>query len=131
MTTNPANAKGSWFGRDPATLVGMINAAVLSLLAVLVTDNVIAGAVGAVVTAISAAIIAFAVRRDGQLAAIVGIGRTIVALTVLLGVHWDPAYQVVLLVAIEAVASIFVRDRVEAKVPASATVRGPALREAA
>lgn len=129
MTTQDGK-RGTWFGRDPAILVSMINAGILSLIAVFVTNNAVAGGVGAVVTAISAAIIAFAVRQDGQLAAIVGIGRTIIALAVLLGVQWDPAYQVILLAAVEAVAGILVRDRVEAPVSAAATARS-GLREAA
>ena len=121
--TTANTGRASWFGRDPATLVGMINGAILSLIAVFVTDNAVGAAIGTVITAISAAVIAFAVRRDGQLAAIIGIGRSIVALAVLLGVEWDPAYQVVLIMALEAVAGIFVRDRVDAKVPAEATMK--------
>jgi hypothetical protein len=131
MTTNPANAKGSWFGRDPATLVAQVVSAVVALLVLLPLVMVLKAALSALVIAAGGVVIAFAVRRDGQLAAIIGVGKAGIALIVVLGVQWDPVYQALLLVAIEQVAMIFVRDRVEAKVPASATVRGPVLREAA
>jgi urea transporter len=114
---------GKVFGRDPATLLGEINAGILALIVLFVDNNELGAAIGAVTTAITALIVAFAVKHDGQLAAIVGVGRTIVALAVLLGVEWDAAYQILLITALETVAGIFVRDRVDAPVPASETAR--------
>lgn len=113
-----------WFGRDPAMLLGNINAAVLALIIVfLPNQNELGAALGMVSTAITALIVAFAVRRDGQLATIVGVGRALIALAVLLGVHWDPAYQIILLTALENVAGLFVRDRVEAPVTSEQTAK--------
>lgn len=130
MTTNPADARGSWFGRDPATLVTQVVSAVIALVLLLRLGTVVSAAVAALAIAVGGIVIAFAVKRDGQLAAIVGVGKAIIALVVVLGVDWDPAYQALLLVAIEQVSMIFVRDRMEARVPAQATVK-PGLRAAA
>lgn len=113
-----------WFGRDPATVVAQIVSAVIALVVLLpgITDG-LSAAIAAVATAIGGLVVAAYVRRDGQLAAIVGVGRAGIALIVLLGVPWAPAYQVLLLVAIEQVASLFVRDRVEAPVTSEQTAK--------
>lgn len=113
-----------WFGRDPATVVAQIVSAVIALVVLLpgITEG-LSAAIVAVATAIGGFVVAAFVRRDGQLAAIVGMGRAGIALIVLLGVPWAPAYQVLLLVAIEQVASLFVRDRVVAPVDSEQTAK--------
>jgi hypothetical protein len=113
-----------WFGRDPATVVAQIVSAVIALVVLLpnVTEGV-AATIAALATAIGGLVVAAFVRRDGQLAAIVGVGKAGIALIVLLGVPWTSAYQALLLVAIEQVASLFVRDRVEAPVTSEQTVK--------
>lgn len=105
-----------WLGRDPAVLVTQINAGIIALLLLLRFSDVVTAAVGGAVTAVGALIIAAAVRHDGVLAALVGVARTVVVLAVVLGVKWDPAYQILLITAFETVAGIFIRDRVVAPI---------------
>lgn len=119
-----------WFGRDPAVLVTQVNAGLLALILLLPWQETLQAAVGGVITAVGAVVIAVAVRRDGQLAALVGVARTVVALAVILGVQWDPAYQILLIAAFETVAGIFIRDRVVAPVTEDGS-RVPPLRAAA
>lgn len=105
-----------WFGRDPAVLVTQVNAAILVLLLLLKLSDTVTAAIGGGTTAIGALIIAATVRHDGVLAALIGVARTLVVLAVVLGVHWDPAYQILLLAAFETVAGLFIRDRVVAPI---------------
>jgi len=105
-----------WLGRDPAVLVTQINAGVIALLLLLRLSDTVTAAVGGATTAVGALVIAAVVRHDGVLAALVGVARTVVVLAVVLGVKWDPAYQVLLITAFETVAGIFIRDRVVAPI---------------
>lgn len=105
-----------WFGRDPAVLVTQINAGILALLLLLKLSDTLTAAIGGATTAIGALIIAVAVKHDGVLAALVGVSRTLIVLAVVLGVKWDPAYQVLLLAAVETVAGIFIRGQVVAAI---------------
>lgn len=113
-----------WFGRDPATLVAQIVSAVIAVVVLLpgITEG-LSATLAALAIAIGGFVVAAFVRRDGQLAAIVGVGKAGIALIVLLGVPWTSVYQALLLVAIEQVASLFVRDRVEAPVTSEQTAK--------
>lgn len=104
------------FGRDPAVFLTQVNGGIIALVLLLKLDDVVAGSIVGVTTAGTALVIAAVVKRDGQLAALVGLGRTVVALAVVLGVDWDPAFQILLIQALETVAGIFIRDRVDAPV---------------
>jgi len=105
-----------WFGRDPAILITQVNAGIVALLLLLKLSDTVTAAIAGVTTAAGGLIIAAVVRHDGVLAALVAVGRTIVTLAVVLGVHWDPAYQILLITAFETVAGIFIRDRVVAPI---------------
>lgn len=106
-----------WFGRDPAVLVAQIVSAVIAIVVLMPLQDNVAAAIGAVATAAGGLVVKFVVLRDGQLAAIIGFAKAGILLIVILGVDWSAAYQALLLVAIEQIASIFiVRDRVEAPI---------------
>lgn len=106
----------SWFGRDPSVLTAQITSALIALVMLLPVPEPMTAALVALVVAVGSVVVAFAVQRDGQLAALVGLGRAGIALGVVLGVPWSETYQGLLLVALEQIAAIFVRDRVVAKV---------------
>lgn len=106
----------SWFGRDPAAVVAQAGSALIALVMLLpLAEAITATLIGAVV-AVGGVVVAFTVARDGQLAAIVGLGRAGIAIAVVLGVPWSETYQGLLLVAIEQVAAFLIRDRVTASV---------------
>lgn len=106
----------SWFGRDPATIVAQANSALIAIIMLIPLPEPVTAALVGIVIASTAIVLAFAVKRDGQLAAIVGLGRAGIAFAVVLGVPWSETYQGLLLVAIEQVAQFFIRDRVVAKI---------------
>lgn len=107
----------SWFGRDPAAVVAQATSAAIALIMLLpLPSEGLTAALSAVVIAVGGIVVAFAVQRDGQLPALVGLGRAGIALAVILGVPWSETYQGLLLVAIEQVAQFFIRDRVVAKI---------------
>ena len=103
-----------WFGREPAMLITQINAAIVAVLLLSTLPEMTQAAIAGVTTAAGALVIAVVVKREGALPALVGVARTLVTLAVVLGVKWDPAYQIMLVAAFETVAGIFIRDRVVA-----------------
>lgn len=105
-----------WFGREPAVLITQVNAAIVAVLLLSHLSETVQAAIAGVTTAVGALIIAAMVRRDGLLPALVGVARMVVMLAVVLGVRWDPAYQIMLVAAFETVAGIFIRDRVVAPI---------------
>jgi hypothetical protein len=105
----------SWFGRDPA----VFTAQVVSVLAAAVVLSSIPEAVEAAIVALltlgGGVVVAFAVAKDGQVAALVGFARALIALLVLVKFNWSPEYQALLLVAVEQLAAfLFVRPAVTA-----------------
>lgn len=106
----------SWFGRDPAAVVAQVTSALIALLMLLPVPEPITAAASAVIIGVGGAVVAFAVERDGQLPAIIGLGRAGIAFAVVLGVPWSETYQGLILVALEQLAALFIRDRVLAKV---------------
>jgi membrane associated rhomboid family serine protease len=105
-----------WFGREPAVLITQVNAAIVAVLLLSKLSEPAQAAIGGATTAIGGLIIAMVVRRERALPALVAVARTLVTLAVVLGVKWDPAYQIMLIAAFETVAGIFIRDRVVAPV---------------
>lgn len=117
----------TWFGREPAVLVGAVVAAVIAVVALLPLDVGLTAGIAAVVTATGGVVVAAAVTRDAQLPAILGLVRAGLALLVILGVDGlTDQYQALILVAVEAVFALFVRTQVDAPV-AAAEVGGHAL----
>jgi hypothetical protein len=106
----------NWFGRQPAVLVTQINAGIVAVLLLFRLPDTTTAAIAGVTTAIGGVIIAVVVARDGVLAALISVARATVTLAVVLGVDWDPAYQIMLITAFETVAGIIIRDRVTAPV---------------
>lgn len=106
----------NWFGREPAQAVAQAVSALIALIMLLPFPEGYTAALSAVTVAAGGLVVAFAVARDGQLPALVGMGRAGIALAVVLGVPWPETYQGLLLVAIEQVAAFFIRDRVVARV---------------
>lgn len=114
-------------GREPALLVAQVVSALIAVVVLAPLAENITAAIVAVITAAGGLVVAALVVRDGQLAALVGLARSGISLIVVLGVDWAPAYQVLVLVAIEQVAAIFmVRDRVEALLDAEGNYRATA-----
>lgn len=105
-----------WFGREPAVLITQVNAAIVAVLLLSKLSEPVQAAIGGATTAIGGLIIAMVVKRERALPALVAVARTLVTLAVVLGVKWDPAYQIMLIAAFETVAGIFIRDRVVAPV---------------
>jgi hypothetical protein len=111
-----ATAK-TWFGRDPAAITAQGVSLVIAVVMLLPMPEGVSAALIAVAIAAGGVIVAFAVARDGQLAAITGLGRAGIAFAVVLGVPWSETYQALLLVAAEQLfAVVVIRDRVKAKV---------------
>lgn len=107
---------GSWLGRDPAAVTAQAVSALIALVMLLPLAEGVTAALSAVVVGVGGIVVAFAVQRDGQLPAIIGLGRAGIALAVVLGLSVSETYQGLILVAIEQVAAFFIRDRVVARV---------------
>jgi uncharacterized membrane protein len=117
-------AKKTWFGRDPAIVTAQIVSLVIALVVLSSMPEEVEAAVAAVVTFAGGVVVAFAVAKDGQVAAIVGFARAGIALLVLVEFDWSPEYQALLLVAVEQVAAfLFIKPAVVAKVDENGTPR--------
>lgn len=101
-------AKKTWFGRDPAAVVAQIVSLVIAVVVLSPLPEALEAAIAAVVTLAGGVVVAFAVAKDGQVAAIVGFARAGIALLVLIKFNWSPEYQALLLVAIEQIAAFLV-----------------------
>lgn len=106
----------TWFGRDPATVVAQAVSALIAVIMLLPITEGLTASLTAIVVALGGLVVSFTVVRDGQLPAIVGLGRAGIALAVVLGLPWSETYQGLILVTIEQVAAFFIRDRVTARV---------------
>jgi hypothetical protein len=109
-------AKKTWFGRDPAIVTAQVTSLVIALVVLLPMPEALEAAIAAVVTLAGGVVVAFAVAKDGQVAAIVGFARAGIALLVLVKFNWSPEYQALLLVAVEQAAAFFIQARVTAVV---------------
>lgn len=114
--TMDAVPKKMWFGREPVWLVNAVTTAVVAVVALSPWPEVLESAIAAAVLAGGGLLIAATVVHRGVLAALLGLVRAFIAVLVLTG--WDiaPAQQALMLVAIEAVASIFLSTQVTAPV---------------
>lgn len=117
----------SWFGREPAVLVAQVNSALIALIMLLSLPEGITAALAALVTGVGGIVVAFAVQRDGQLSALIGLARAGIALAVVLGLPLTETYQGLIIVAVEQIASIFIRDRVVARVTQLGLPRDPGM----
>lgn len=106
--------------RDPAlyltlfaTLVRLAGAFVINLSA----DQ--QAVLNAAATAIAGLAVAFIVRKDGQVAAILGVAQALLALAVGFGLHVSAENQAVIMSFVGAAVAAFVRTQVVAPVSAS------------
>lgn len=106
----------NWFGREPAQVVAQGVSALIAVIMLLPLPEGYTAALSALTVALGGLVVAFAVAREGQLPALVGLGRAGIALAVVLGAPWPETYQGLLLVAIEQIAAFFIRDRVVARI---------------
>lgn len=71
----------------------------------------------AVATAVAGVAVAFLVRRDGQVAAILGIAQALLALAVGFGLNVSAEMQAVIMSLVGTAVAAFVRTQVTAKAP--------------
>jgi uncharacterized membrane protein YeaQ/YmgE (transglycosylase-associated protein family) len=122
------------FRRDPALWLTLVATAVRLLSAYVLNWSADQQAVvNAVAAALAGVIVALAVRHDGQVAAIMGFVSALLALAVGFGWHLSAEQQAMIMSFVGAVAAMFVRTQVGARVgptppmiddtPADRTVR--------
>ena len=107
------------FSRDPALWLTLLATAVRlgsAFLFHFTTEQ--QAVVNAAATAIAALIVAFAVRHEGQVAAILGVAQALLALAIGFGLHVSAENQAVIMSFVGAVAAAFVRTQVVAPVNA-------------
>jgi hypothetical protein len=105
--------------RDPALYLTLVATAVRLAAAFLIHLTGDQQAVlNAFATAIAAAIVAFVVRRDGQVAALLGVAQALLALAIGFGLHVTAENQAVIMSFVGAVAAAFIRTQVIAPVNA-------------
>jgi hypothetical protein len=107
--------------REPALYLTLVATAVRLGAAFLfhITDGQQA-VLNAAATAIAALIVAVVVRRDGQVAAILGVAQALLALAIGFGLDVSGENQAVIMSFIGAVAAAFIRTQVAAPVSRSA-----------
>lgn len=112
------------FGRDPATITGLV-AALLGALGAfgLNLDDNLQSIIMAIVTAFLGLLTAFQV-GDGLIAAINGFAQSAISLFLYFGLDWSAENQAKVLFFISIVAGFWVRDKVIAPVPAEASLFG-------
>lgn len=121
-----------WFGRDPEALVSLVVGAVAAVVALVPMPEALAAAIAAVFAAVGGLVVAAAVKHDGQLAAIVGLAKAGMFALVIAGWNVPDTTQATVIAAITAVAALFVRQNVVAKVgPTGELVNTPSLGRAA
>ena len=132
MTNQTQVSSGAlWFGREPEALVSLIVGAVAALVALLPMNEGLAAAIAAVVAAVGGVVVAIAVKHDGVIAAIVGLAKAGMYALVIAGWNVPDTTQATVIAAITAVAALFVRQNVVARVgPTGAPVNTPAVRSA-
>lgn len=124
-----AGTAGLWFGRDPQLMVSLIVAAVAAIVALVPMNEDLAGAIAGVVSLVGGLVVAFAVKHEGQLPAILGLAKGLMYVLVIAGWNVPDTTQATVLVAIEAVAALFIRNNVVARIgPNGETVKTPVLR---
>lgn len=105
------------FKRDPALIVSALATAIRLLSAfVLHWSDEQQAVVNAVVAALAGVVIAVAVRRDGQVPAILGFITAVLALAIGFGMNISAEAQALIMSFAGAVAALFTRTQVEARV---------------
>jgi len=108
------------FSRDPALYLTLIATAVrLASAFVFHLSDDQQTWVNAAASAIAALIVAVWVRRDGQVAAILGVAQALLALAIGFGLHVSAENQAVIMSFVGAVAAAFIRTQVTASVNAT------------
>jgi hypothetical protein len=112
--------------RDPALWLFLIATAVRLFSAFgLHVDEETQALINAAATAIAGAIIAFVVRRDGQVPAILGVAQALLALAVGLGLEVSSENQALIMSFVGGLAAAFIRTQVVAPVDAVGTRQLP------
>lgn len=108
------------FSRDPALWLTLFATAVRLFAAFIIdlTDSQQA-VLNAAATAIAGLWVAVWVRRDGQVAALLGVAQALLALAVGFGLDVSAENQAVIMSFVGAAAAAFIRTQVEAKKPAA------------
>lgn len=104
------------FGREPALWLGLIAVAVKLVSAFWVN---VSSDQQAVINAVAAAAVGLFVAvsvRDGVSAAALGLVQAVIALAVGFGLHLDAQHQALLMAAADAVAAMWTRTQVTAKI---------------
>lgn len=110
---------GTWFRRDPAVFTAQVVSLLTAGIMLLPLAEGVTAAAVAVVVAIGGVVVAFVVAKDGQVAALVGVGRAVIYFAVIVGVPISETYQGLLIVAFEQLISFFIRFSVTAPVDAN------------
>lgn len=105
-------------GREPAVFWAMIATLAQAALLLFDLDEQVQGAANAVILALAGFLTAAAVSVDAALPALTGLIKATFALVIGLGVQLPDQTQVAILAVVTAVTAFFVRQQVEAKVPA-------------
>jgi hypothetical protein len=107
------------FSRDPALWLTLVATAVrLASAFVFHLTGEQQAVLNAAATAIAAMVVAVWVRRDGQVAALLGVAQALLALAIGFGLHVTAENQAVIMSFVGAVAAAFVRTQVLAPVSA-------------
>lgn len=129
MTDQTQASGGLWFGRDPQLMVSLVVAAVSAIVALVPMAEGLAAAIAGVVSLVGGLVVAFAVKHEGQLPAILGLAKGLMYVLVIAGWNVPDTTQATVLVAIEAVAALFIRNNVVARVgPTGGPVNTPVVR---
>lgn len=111
--------------RDPALYLFLVATVVRLFSAfILEVDDTTQAAVNALATAIAGVWIAFTVRRDGQVPAILGVAQAILALAVGLGLGLSAENQALIMSFVGGLAAAFIRTQVVAPVSADGATVG-------
>jgi hypothetical protein len=109
----------TWFRRDPAMFTAQLVSLFTALIMLLPLAEGVTAALVAIVIAAGGVVVAFVVARDGQVAALVGLGRAGIAFAVVVGVPISEIYQGLLIVALEQLINFIVRFAVTAPLDAN------------
>lgn len=111
--------------REPALLVGFLVSLVAALCAFVI--HVTPDQQGAIVAVVSVAggVWVAVGTRDGQVAAILSLGKALLSLALAFGVHWSVEQQALLMTLVSSGVAMFVRTQVQALVPATVPVVQP------
>lgn len=106
--------------RDPALWLFLVATAVRLFSAFVVdVSGDTQALVNAAATAVAAAVVAFVVRRDGQVAALLGVAQALLALAIGLGYDVSAENQALIMSFVGGLSAAFIRTQVKAPVTAT------------